>query len=86
MPEEQGIPPSIEIYANLVLIPENSKPSTSDIPKARPICLIDELGKAFERVLVDRIFGWQLEHPEANFSENQFGFRRNRSTCDAPRG
>lgn len=67
-------------YANLVLIPENSKLSTSDIPKARPICLIDELGKAFERVLVDRIFGWQLGHSEADFSENQFGFRRNRST------
>lgn len=55
------------------------------LPKARPICLLDEIGKTFERVLGDRIAQWQFEHLEFDVSEHQFGFRRHRSTCDALR-
>lgn len=48
--------------ANLVLIPKASNPGTGplilDIPKARPICLLNELGKTFERVLAKRIQQW----------------------------
>ncbi|KMQ88053.1 reverse transcriptase, partial [Lasius niger] len=69
--------------ANLVLIPKDNKPAATGLPKARPICLINEIGKIFERVLADRIADWQFVHPESDFSGNQFGFRKNRSTCDA---
>lgn len=54
-----------------------------DFPKVRPICLINEIAKAFERILTKRIILWQSEHPESGLSKNQFGFRKQRSTCDA---
>lgn len=56
---------------------------TLALPKVRPICLINEIAKAFERILAERIYSWQVEHPESDFSQNQFGFRKNRSTYDA---
>ncbi|KMQ89537.1 reverse [Lasius niger] len=69
--------------AYLVLIPKAGKPDASETPKARPICLINELGKTFERVLAERIFLWQMDNSGSDLSNNQFGFRKNRSTCDA---
>lgn len=60
--------------ANLVLIPKGGKSTTMELPKARSICLIDEIGKAFERVIVSRITQWQLDHPESDVSRNQYGF------------
>lgn len=64
--------------ANLVLIPEPNKPGAPEpkLPKVRPICLLDEIGKAFERILANRISKWQEEHPEHGLAENQFGFRK----------
>lgn len=70
--------------ANLVLISKESTPSAG-LPKVRPICLLNDIGKIFERVLGNRIDQWQSEHPESDVSEHQFGFRRHRSTCDALR-
>lgn len=80
-----GIFPKIWKKANLVLIPKPTKAGMPEpeIPKVRPICLLDEMGKAFERILVMRIQRWQEEHPERGLAENQFGFRKHRSTCDA---
>ncbi|KMQ85315.1 reverse transcriptase [Lasius niger] len=73
--------------ANLVLIPKANSPNAglpvADVPKARPICLLDELGKTFERVLAERIHLWQSANPDSDLSGFQFGFRKNRSTCDA---
>lgn len=71
--------------ANLALIPKEKKANRMEprLPKVRPICLLDEIGKAFERIIVERIQMWQMEHPESDFSEYQFGFRRHRSTSDA---
>ncbi|KMQ92250.1 reverse transcriptase [Lasius niger] len=54
-------------------------------PKVRPICLLNDIGKTFERVLELRINRWQEGSPESDVSEYQFGFRRHRSTCDALR-
>lgn len=51
--------------------------------KARPICLLDEIGKTFERVIASRLNRWMDENPPFSLSENQFGFRRQRSTIDA---
>lgn len=72
--------------AKLVLIPKVSGiqfPLDGTLPKARPICLLDEIGKAFERVIVNRILDWLGDHPESELSPNQFGFRRGLSTNDA---
>ncbi|KMQ92579.1 reverse transcriptase [Lasius niger] len=70
--------------ANLVLIPKENTPSAG-LPKVRPICLLNDIGKTFERVLEIRISRWQEGSPESDVSEFQFGFRRHWSTCDALR-
>lgn len=79
--------PSTWKQANLVLISKASNPNAgqpiSDIPKARPICLLNKLGKTFERVLAKRIHQWQTSNPESDVSRFQFGFRKSKSTCDA---
>lgn len=73
--------------ANLVLIPKANNSNVglqiSDTPKAWPICLLDELGKTFKRVLAERIHLWQTSNPESDVSRFQYGFRKNKSTCDA---
>lgn len=51
--------------------------------KARPICLLNEGGKIFERVILGRIKVHMNEHREATLSERQYGFREGRSTVDA---
>lgn len=68
--------------ANLVLIPKNVVPA-GVAPKVRPICLLDDIGKIFERILADRMIEWMNENPNAQLSENQYGFRKHRSTLDA---
>jgi len=80
-----GVFPRRWKMAGLVLIPKAKKSETGEprIPKVRPICLLDEVGKAFERILAERIYEWQEVHPESSLSSNQFGFRKYRSTCDA---
>ncbi|KMQ88396.1 reverse transcriptase [Lasius niger] len=80
-----GVFPSAWKRANLVLIPKGSKPGAPEgrLPKVRPICLLDEIGKAFERIIAERILQWQDIHPDSRLAANQFGFTRGRSTCDA---
>jgi hypothetical protein len=66
--------------AKLVLLPKAGKPAGT--PSAyRPLCLLDDIGKLFERILVKRI----EEHLETvgGLSRSQFGFRKGLSTCDA---
>lgn len=77
----QGIFPIQWKRAQLVLIPKG--PLDMEHPKLRPICLLPEIGKIFERIVVDRLLEWMEGHPEAALSPNQFGFRRQRSTTDA---
>lgn len=64
--------PSIWKRANLVLILKGSKPYTAEprLPKARPICLLDEIGKPFERVIVRRMQQWQDVHRVLEVSRN----------------
>lgn len=71
--------------ANLVLIPKGGD-NNQLIPKSRPICLLDEIGKLLERLIVSRIDDWMESRYNDGFSVlcgNQFGFRRNRFTVDA---
>lgn len=73
--------------AKLVLIPKG-KIEEQKVRKARPICLIDDVGKGLERVIVERIERWtdEMVSKGLHFSavaNNQYGFRRNKSTIDA---
>lgn len=78
----EGVFPDLWKRAILVLIPKGSVGISMEI-KARPICLLDEAGKIFERIIADRINRWLNENPDSSLSDNQFGFRKNRSTVDA---
>lgn len=71
--------------AKLVLIPKgkHQKIEKEELPKVRPICLLDEVGKAFERIIAERIKDWMKQHPEAQVSKFQYGFMEGRSTSDA---
>lgn len=76
--------PSSWKRAILALIPKGAEILPDKI-KARPICLLNEVGKIFERVIANRINEWMENgNDEAReLSPNQFGFRRRRSTVDA---
>lgn len=77
-----GIFPSPWKRASLVLIPKGPLNVTREI-KARPICLLDDIGKTLERVIADRINRWLEEDEARSLSPNQYGFHRTRSTVDA---
>ena len=69
--------------ARLALVPKPDKPE--GLPSSyRPLCLLDDVGKVLEYLLVRRM----EEHMTATgneLSERQFGFRGGRSTDDALR-
>lgn len=67
--------------ARLVLIPKGEVPGTP--PRARPICLLDEIGKILERIIAARMKAHLEQDPVTNLAPNQFGFRRGKSTIDA---
>lgn len=77
---KNGIFPPQWKRSQLILIPKGEDP---EHPKMRPICLLPEISKMFEKVIVDRITAWMEEHPDAQLSPNQYGFRRQKSTVDA---
>ncbi|CAK1580033.1 unnamed protein product [Parnassius mnemosyne] len=65
----------------LVLIRKPGRPA--DSPSAyRPVVLLDEVGKLFERVIANRL-AEHLAGTEPDLAEHQFGFRKRRSTVDA---
>lgn len=55
----------------------------SDKISARPICLINETAKIFERIINDRMITWMQTNPDSDLANKQFGFRREKSTVDA---
>ena len=64
----------------LVLLKKGNKP-LGDASSYRPICLLDTMGKLLEELILQRL--WALLVGENGLSENQFGFRKGRSTVDA---
>ncbi len=64
----------------LVLIPKPGKAAGGSIPY-RPICLLDSLGKLFEKIILKKLT--KLTEGPYGLSEKQFGFRRGRSTLEA---
>lgn len=67
--------------AYLVLIPKEW-PLDPEIPRVRPICLLNEVGKLMESIIAERMISWMNENPDSQLSEYQFGFRKGKSTCD----
>lgn len=66
--------------AKLCLIPKNKLDANGEMTY-RPICLINTLGKILEGIVEKRL---RTEIDEKDgLSDNQFGFRRGRSTIDA---
>ncbi|CAH2049860.1 unnamed protein product, partial [Iphiclides podalirius] len=77
----QAIIPQRWKTGRLVLIRKQGRPM--DSPSAyRPIVLLDDVGKLFERVVAGRIVE-HLENVGPNLAERQFGFRKGRSTIHA---
>lgn len=67
--------------ARLVLLKKEGRPEES--PSAYcPICLLDEVGKLFERIIHARLVE-HLRTAGPGLSEKQYGFREGRSTIDA---
>lgn len=77
---EQGVFPANWKTAKLILLRKGAKPL--DSPSSyRPICLLNTIGKLFERVIKGRLENYLAE---ANgLSDKQYGFRKGRSTVDA---
>ena len=63
----------------LVLLPKPGKPP-GDPSSFRPICLLNNAGKTFEQLLLDRLNEHLEDSDNPQLSEYQYGFRRGRST------
>jgi len=77
----EGVFPPIWRKAKLVLLRKESKPAGTPAGY-RPICLLDEEAKLFERVIAGRLIR-HLEQVGPDLHERQYGFRRGRSIVDA---
>jgi len=76
----EAVFPSAWKIARLVLLRKEGKPE-DDTSAYRPICLLDEAGKVFERIIAERL---RMYLDESNgLSSDQYGFRRGHSTTDA---
>ena len=64
----------------LVLLRKGNKP-LGDASSYRPICLLDTMGKLLKEMILQRLQGHMVR--ENGLSENQFGFRKGRSSVDA---
>ena len=69
-----------ELKQRLVLLRKRNKP-LEDASSYIPICLLDTMGKLLEKMILQRLQGHMVG--ENCLSENQFGFRKGRSTIDA---
>jgi len=83
---KEGKIPGSRKRATLILIPKGNIDVTN--PKARPICLLDDVGKFFERIIATRLKAHMSTfHRPHTFSRlvsgTQFGFREGLSTTDA---
>ena len=79
---DRGTFPSQWKRQRLVLLPKPGKPP-GESSSYRPLCMLDALGKVLERLILNRL-NEHLEDSEApRLSEQQYGFRRGRSTISA---
>jgi hypothetical protein len=78
---EQGHFPKEWKSGKLVLLRKEGRPADS-AAGYRPIVLLDEVGKLFERIIAARLIR-HMECEGPDLADSQFGFRRGRSTIDA---
>lgn len=78
--EERKIPKEWKT-ARLILLRKEGKPREKP-SSYRPICLLNEIEKMLERIIVNRITE-HLENKGPDLNEKQFGFRKGLSTIDA---
>lgn len=83
----EGVFPLDWKRAILILIPKAGSfvSGPTEMPKVRLICLLNEIGKIFERIIASRMKALMDSTPEMDLSDHQYGFRTRRSTCDALR-
>ncbi|XP_070529995.1 uncharacterized protein [Cardiocondyla obscurior] len=67
--------------ANLVLIPKPGR-AAGEPSAYRPICLLDEVGKVYERIISCRLIQ-HINKGDPPLQSEQFGFREGKSTIDA---
>lgn len=79
---EAGRFPLIWRKAKLVLLPKPGKPP-GEPSSMRPVMLLDTPGKVYERVLLNRLNDYVEASSGPMLSDQQFGFRRGRSTLQA---
>lgn len=80
---KEGVYPRTWRTARLVLLQKEGRPL--DSPSAyMPVCLLDEVGKLFERIIVARLEA-HMSGRVPGWHDSQYGFRRGRSTVDAVR-
>jgi hypothetical protein len=77
----EGVYPRIWRTARLVLLRKEGRPLDSPLGY-RPICLLDEVGKLFERVIAARLEAHTTQR-EPGWHSSQYGFRQGCSTVDA---
>jgi hypothetical protein len=76
----ESIYPPVWWTARLVLLRKEGR--SPDSPSVyRPICLLDEIGKLFERVIAARLEA-HISEQVPGWHDSQYGFRRGRSTVD----
>ena len=64
-----------------LVILKKGEDKSPEIPKSyRPICLINSMGKLFEKVLIERLTAHRTQR---GINECQYGFRKGKSTEDA---
>uniref|UniRef100_A0A2M4AK35 Putative r1-6 dk n=1 Tax=Anopheles triannulatus TaxID=58253 RepID=A0A2M4AK35_9DIPT len=67
----------------LVLLPKPGKPPGMS-SSSRPLCMLNTVGKVFERIILERLNDTLERDPDGpRLSEQQYGFRKGRSTVDA---
>lgn len=74
-----GVFPKIWKIANLRVICNEPEKDPGKAKSYRPISLLSVISKALEHIIVGRI----RDQVEANLSDRQYGFTRNRSTVNA---
>ena len=77
----EGTVPACWKTSRLVLLPKPGK-RPGEAAAYRPFCILDEMGKLFERVVLARM-SEHLEKDGPNLHYCQYGFRTGRSTLDA---
>jgi Reverse transcriptase (RNA-dependent DNA polymerase)/Endonuclease-reverse transcriptase len=77
---DEGRYPSCWKQQKVVLIPKHGR-ALNDPSSYRPICLLDTLGKLFEKIILQRLT--KFAEGENGLSKNQFGFRKGKSTLEA---